>query len=118
MKFKWCAQMVSDLDRCIAFYRDILGLEVTARFSPESGTEIALLDSGAVELELVKIDGMSPIAGDAISLGFEVEDINTALETVKEKGVAVHSGPFIFPNVKYFFILDPNGTKIELKQIG
>lgn len=119
MKLRWCAQVVSDLDACTDFYRDVLGLSVKARFSPEPGTEIALLDSGAVEMELVQMEG-APASnpGDAISLGFEVADLNAALVVMKEKGVPIHSGPFIFPGVKYFFIMDPNGAKIELKEMG
>jgi len=36
------------------------------------------------------------------------------IKLVKEKGIDIHSGPFQpNPHIKYFFVMDPNGLKIQ-----
>jgi lactoylglutathione lyase len=52
--------------------------------------------------------------GDDISWGFEVPSLDKVLELVKEKGINVESGPMSpNPHVKFFFVRDPNGMKIQ-----
>ena len=117
MKYCWSTVMVKDMDESIKFYQDILGLEIASRFSAMPGLELAFLNAGDVQLELVcNSESANAVIGDAISFGFEVPSLDEALKMVNEKGIAIHSGPFVHPTVKYFFIQDPNGLKIQLKQ--
>lgn len=53
--------------------------------------------------------------GNDISWGFEVESLDDALALVQNNQIKVEEGP-IQPtsNVRYFFIKDPNGMKIQL----
>ncbi|MGD2176992.1 MAG: methylmalonyl-CoA epimerase [Anaerolineae bacterium] len=49
------AIVVHDLDQALAFYRDVLGLElVDRRRVPEEGVEIAFLPTGEAEIELLQ----------------------------------------------------------------
>jgi methylmalonyl-CoA/ethylmalonyl-CoA epimerase len=49
------AIVVHDLDQALAFYRDVLGLEVAARCQvPEEGVETAFLPIGEAKIELVQ----------------------------------------------------------------
>jgi methylmalonyl-CoA epimerase len=49
------AIVVRDLDRALAFYRDVLGLEVSDRRQvPEEKVEIAFLSAGQAEIELLQ----------------------------------------------------------------
>ena len=117
MQFHGVSQIVKNLDECIQFYEDILGLKMKDRFRVGDSMEIALFESGGVELELLSDPTLgSADAGDAAAIGFEVPSMEEALKTVTERGATIHSGPFIHPNVKYFFVQDPNGLKIELKE--
>ena len=117
MKFHGCSQVVKNLDECVKFYEDIMGLEVKARFRVGDTMEIALFESGGAELELLSDPTLGNAdAGDAVAWGFEVPSMEDALKMVTERGVPVHSGPFIHPDVKYFFVQDPNGLKVELKE--
>jgi lactoylglutathione lyase len=116
MKFCWSTLRVKNLEESIGFYKDIVGLEVQSRFSAGPGTEIAFLGGGETKIELI-CDGQSrdTVVGSDISWGFEVPSLDKALSLVKEKGIVLDGGPVQpNPHVKFFFISDPNGMKIQL----
>lgn len=117
MKFCWSTLLVKNMEESLRFYQEVIGLEVVSRFNAMPGLEIAFLGTGETQIELVcNEQSRSAVVGDAVSWGVEVDSLDVALTLVKEKGIPIHSGPFIHPNVKFFFILDPNGLKIQLKQ--
>ena len=116
MKFCWSTLRVKNMEESIRFYTDLLGLEVANQFKGGPGVEIAFLGNGATKIELICDGGSREInVGNDISWGFEVDSLDQALALVKEKGISVDSGPIQpNPNVKFFFIKDPNGMKIQL----
>jgi lactoylglutathione lyase len=116
MKFCWSTLRVKNLDESIEFYREIVGLEVENRFTGGAGTEIAFLGAGETKIELI-CDGKDreTNVGDDISWGFDVSSLERSLELVKEKGIAVDSGPMQpNPHIRFFFVRDPNGMRIQL----
>ena len=118
MKFRWSTLLVRNMEESLRFYRDVLGLEAAVRESPMPGLEIAFLGTGETQLELVcSGESAKATAGDAVSLGFEVDSLDNALSLVREKGIPILLGPVSHPGVKYFFIQDPNGLKLQLKEI-
>ncbi|MDD3929427.1 MAG: VOC family protein, partial [Sphaerochaeta sp.] len=49
-----------------------------------------------------------------ISLGFSVQSLDDQLAFIKEQGLDIYAGPFSpNPSVRFFYILDPNGVKIQ-----
>jgi catechol 2,3-dioxygenase-like lactoylglutathione lyase family enzyme len=42
--------------------------------------------------------------------------LDDTLAMLKEQGIPILSGPFLHPTMRFVFIGDPNGLKIELKQ--
>ena len=43
-----------------------------------------------------------------------MKSVDEMMNFVKEKGIVVESGPFQpNPHVKFFYIMDPNGLKIQ-----
>ncbi len=117
MKFCWTTLLVKNLEESLKFYTEVIGLEIASRFSPVPGTEIAFLGKGETQIELVcNAESANAVVGDAVSYGFDVPSLDDALKMVREKGIPLLSGPTEHPTVKYFFIQDPNGLKIQLKQ--
>jgi lactoylglutathione lyase len=108
--------MVKNMEESLKFYKEIAGLTIERKFQAGPGIEIAFLGDGETKVELIHNTNLEEInLGKDISLGFQVNSVDEMMTFVKEKGVDIHSGPFQpNPNIKYFYILDPNGLKIQL----
>jgi len=115
MKLSWVTVTVNKMDESIKFYTEIVGLEVDSRRKAGPEVELAFLGDGETKLELVCRKSYHPVPiGEDISLGFEVDSAEEMMASLKEKGIAIHSGPFQpNPHIKFFFITDPNGLKIQ-----
>ena len=120
MKFLWTAIYVRNLEESIAFYTGLLKLKTLNRFPAGLGMEIAFLGNGHEGETLVELMADSKIGdvsfGESISLGFAVESVDDMLTLVKDKGIAVHSGPFETPAFRFFCIKDPNGLNVQFFQ--
>jgi lactoylglutathione lyase len=102
----------------LSFYQEIVGLEIDSRMQIGNGTEIVFLGKGETKVELIHhVDTKATDMGKDISLGFEVSSLDTQLSLVKAKGIAITGGPFQpNPFVKFFYIQDPDGLKIQFVQ--
>jgi len=114
---------VKDMDKCKAFYRDTLGLEVT-ELDPEhvavqmDNVYFLLLEIGIAarmiseqELEL-KIDG-----GPRGLLAAGVENIDATYETLKARGVTFLRPPTDQPwGLRTAYFADPEGNIWEINQ--
>ena len=115
MKFCWCTITVNNMEESLKFYEEIVGLSLNRRFAAGPGMEIAFLGAGGTEVELIfNPNHKAPGNIDGISLGFEVNSVDEKIKFIKEKGLAVESGPFQpNPHIKFFFVKDPNGVSIQ-----
>ncbi|MGZ0151674.1 VOC family protein [Kribbella sp. WER1] len=78
------ARPVSDIERAVAFYRDVLGLPHLYTFG-----DLAFFDCGGTRLFL------SVGEGAASPLYFRVDDITTAYDELRERGVVFESAPHL-----------------------
>lgn len=115
MKFCWSTLTVRNMEESLKFYQELIGLPLNRRFSAGPGVEIAFLGDGDTKIELICYgSGKEVNAGQDISWGFEVSSVDKMIATLKEKGIAIQSGPFQpNPHTKFFFVLDPNGMNIQ-----
>ena len=115
MKFLWTTIYVKDMEESFDFYREIVGLSLINRMGAGPGMEILFLGDGETKVELIyKKDCGEIDLGKDISLGFSVDSLDEKIAFIKEKGFEIHSGPFQpNPKTRFFFILDPNGLKIQ-----
>jgi len=77
----------SDLARSIAFYQRGLGLALIAKFEPPG---LAFFALGATRL---LVDAAAPSKPGGGVLYFRVSDIRGACAALRERGVAIESGP-------------------------
>lgn len=121
MRFLHTSITVSDLDRSIEFYTQVLGLRFERRRAiPENRAEIAFVvdpESGA-RVELTHWEGRTDLtAGDQLDhLAFEVPDLDAALDGARKHGARVAKEPFQLTggSGRLAFLLDPDDVWIEL----
>ncbi|WHZ02766.1 VOC family protein [Neobacillus sp. YX16] len=119
MKMEHVGIMVNDMDESLAFYQNILGLELRNREWLNDTIELAFLffpEQPSVEVELVY---GGPVENEGIvnHLAFTVENIEAELVRFKEAGVKlIDEEPRSILNgtVKIAFFQGPNGEKLEL----
>jgi lactoylglutathione lyase len=110
--------MVSRMDASVKFYRDALGLKLN--FESPGWSEF---DTGATKLALHLAGAPAakpppePAAG-TLRLGFNVEDVDAATRTLKERGVRFLQEPTVQPRegIKLGVFLDPDGMAISIAQ--
>ena len=116
---------VTDLDRSLAFYTEILGMRLLRRTDyPEGRFTLAFVgygdESENTALELThNWDTASYEMGNGFGhIALEVEDAYTACAQIKAKGgkVTREAGPMKHGTTVIAFVDDPDGYKIELIQ--
>lgn len=121
MKFCWTTINVLNMTDSLKFYQEIVGLTLRRRFPAGPGTEISFLSSDdnqeGTEVELIRNEAKDNVMfGMDISLGFEVGSLDEKMRLVQDKGLNIQ-GPFQpNPSVKFFFVTDPNGLRIQFVQ--
>lgn len=103
------------MDESLAFYQKIISLPLIRRVKSSEETELAFLGSDETKVELIHHQGEE--VGECskhISLGFAVQSLDEKMTFIKEQGLDIYAGPFSpNPSVRFFYILDPNGVKIQ-----
>ena len=103
---------VSDVDRSVAFYQDVLGLPVLMRFPG-----IAFMDAAGVRLYLATVP-QADFQGRA-TIYFWVDDVTRALTSLVERGAVAREAPSIVwetPDYDFWlaFVADQDGNNIGL----
>ncbi len=113
----WLTLRIRDLEASIAFYHGILGLPIERRFESR-GKQIAMLgEAGQPLLELIQGSEVVVQPHNGISLGFEVECLDRAMEEMRQQGIPIVRGPIEpNPHLRFFYIADPDGFEIQLAQ--
>ena len=111
---------VSDLEKTISFYTEVLGLEVTSRHTSGRGSQIVMLKAPQSEelIEICKYDASGPVVvgPDLTHLGFEVDDLEAFARHAAAKGYPLSDGPNRSSSGIIAFIDAPEGYEIELLQ--
>ena len=79
------AQRAVDLDRAVAFYEDLLGVSVSARFDPP-GIAFFMLDGTRLLLDKVAPSSLIYLA---------VDDVNASVDALRQKGVEIDTEPHV-----------------------
>jgi methylmalonyl-CoA/ethylmalonyl-CoA epimerase len=104
---------VSDVERAIAFYRDVLGV----RFLFQAPPGLGFFDCGGVRIML---DGpAAEQAGQSSVLYYRVDDLDAACETLSARGVVFEADPHLvakLPDHELWmaFLRDPDNNLLAL----
>jgi lactoylglutathione lyase len=111
---------VSDLEKTVSFYRDVLGLKELRRQKSGRGSQLVFLKApeSDEEIELCKFDESGPVVvgPDLTHLAFEVDDLDKFAREAATKGYPLSDGPHSSGSGKIAFIDAPEGYEIELIQ--
>jgi catechol 2,3-dioxygenase-like lactoylglutathione lyase family enzyme len=128
---------VTEMDRALAFYRDVLGMEVVfetlisgepfdavlhAKRKQEGRVVGGLL--GGLMVELLSL-GAKPAAEKPARRGItgiqnvslSVTDLNDTHRRISEAGYPPDQEPFEIGGVRMFFVKDPDGTPVEFIEL-
>ena len=111
------AVAVHDLDRAVAFYRDVLGL----RFLFQAPPGLAFFDVGGVRLMLNLPEGSGGRDHHTSVLYYEVADIESAAANLKGQGASFESEPHRVARLDRSelwmgFLRDPEGNLLAIMQ--
>ncbi len=117
MKIDFVTIRVADIERSIDFYHRVLGMQISRRFSPRPGVEIAFMGGAGLQVEFIHDEQAEPCKGSGVSLGFYVADIDKTAALLKENQVEIVSGPITMKNgVKLLNARDCNGVELGFVQ--
>ena len=132
--------VVTDMERSLEFYRDIMGLKPVIDFTEKGQFIDTISNAGGIDLRMVKLiaedGGMiellhyvshpQPNRGEnklyetgPTHVAFTVDDVDKTYAQWSAKGVTCNSEPVMAPDgkAKVFFCQDPDGTYLEIVQI-
>ena len=110
---------VSDMDQTIAFYQDVLGLEVLERKVSPRGSHLAFLAVPNSE-ELIELCSFPPsgpvkVQEDLVHLAFEVDNLDEMIQELTRKQIPITDGPTRTASGSRFVFIDaPDGYEVEL----
>ena len=105
---------VSDLDRAVKFYQEILGFEVRLRSDSLQWAELTFGIQGVA----VGLGSGSEVKGSgSVSLNIGVKDVDAARTLLEGKGVVFAGDTMVIPDkVKLAEFSDPDGNRIRLAE--
>ncbi len=132
--------VVTDMERSLKFYRDLLGLQPVIDFTEESEYMDTLCALKGVRLRMVKLvaeDGgmiellqylshprQRPEGNTLCEIGpthvaFTVDDVDEVFSDWSAKGITCTGQPQMSPDgkAKLFFCQDPDGTFLEIVEV-
>lgn len=124
MNISHIALIVSDIDKSLRFYEEVLGFKIKSRaFRAERNSWKVNITNGSVELEMFTFPGAPkrpsyPEAMGLRHLAFQVHDIKTCHEDIKKKVLKVEEirlDPETGKN--FFFFSDPDDLPLEIYEI-
>ena len=112
---------VTDLEKTVAFYKDVIGLQEIRRHTSGRGSQLVFLKApqSDEEIELCKFDESGPVivGPDLTHLAFEVDDLEKFAREAAAKGYPLSDGPHRTEGGSLIAFIDaPEGYEIELIQ--
>jgi catechol 2,3-dioxygenase-like lactoylglutathione lyase family enzyme len=133
-RFTHVCVRVGDLDRSLAFYRDLLGFEERSRYAgtggpsalmigdPDAALAAVFLERDGVVVELQTLEGDDPRAPTGVHrglshIGFAVTDLPSVSRRLHAAGAStIEASRYRNAEIgsEVIFTTDPDGTRIEL----
>jgi metallothiol transferase len=113
---------VTDMDRSLHFYHDVLGLEVVHTSGPhDNGGRSATLRVGDQKIDVfyrpdfVAADRDKPVGMDHLCLTVDGDSMEELVESLRQHGVEIMWGPVTRGATTSVYVFDPDGIHVELR---
>jgi len=118
MYFRQLTLRVKNLEKSVEFYETMTELAITRRFKTGEG-EIAFLANkdGETMVELVCMPEGQTFAGTGFFICFLTDKLDAMHELAQARGLNPSDIRNPDPVSRYFYIYDPDGVSVSLKQI-
>jgi predicted enzyme related to lactoylglutathione lyase len=117
----YTAVYISDQDRALDFYTNVLGLEQRVDNPTPDGPRFLTVGVNGQDFQLVLWPGTpgqgQPVQGRVpASVTIETSDIREAVETLKSRGVNFETDVLEFPWGYVAIFEDPDGNRLQLRE--
>jgi len=118
-KFLHTRMRVDDLDKTVAFYEKVFGLEVSRRHESPRGSKLVFLSvpNSDEEIEITYFPGSGSVQvqEDLMHLAFEVESMEEFARHLEQVGSSFSDGPTKSSSGSVFAFVDaPEGYEVEV----
>ncbi|MGA8846569.1 MAG: VOC family protein [Nocardioides sp.] len=121
MKLELVPLPVSDVDRAIAFYADMLGFTTDVDVRPSEGVRVVQVTPGGSSCSIgfgTGLDVYAGVPGSVRGLHLVVEDLDEAHADLVRRGVAVGEIHDFGGGVRGASFADPDGNTFELQEMA
>ena len=111
----------ADVERALAFYRDLLGLELLDEFrgGPKLVYARLRLPEGESTIALHLLEPGKTLATGGVRLYFEVRNLEAVCKRLVKRGAKFSKPPALMPwGWKHAYIDDPDGHEVSLYWAG
>lgn len=109
---------VRDLEKSVAWYRDIVGFTVDQRYERDGKLRAVSLKAGAVNILIGQDDGakgLDRVKGEGFSLRITTaQDIDELAQRIKDHGGVLESEPADAWGARVFRLQDPDGFRFVI----
>jgi predicted enzyme related to lactoylglutathione lyase len=109
---------VKDLERSVAWYRDVVGFTVDQVFERDGARLAVALKAGVVRILLTRDDGAKGLErakGEGFSLMITTaQDVDALAQRMKERGGVLASEPADMHGARAFRLVDLDGFKLTI----
>jgi lactoylglutathione lyase len=118
-KFLHTRMRVDDLDKTVAFYEKVFGLQVTRRHESPRGSKLVFLavPNSEEEIEITYFPGSGnvEVQEDLMHLAFEVNSMDEFADHLDQVGYSFSDGPTKSSSGSVFAFVDaPEGYEVEV----
>lgn len=121
-KVVYTSVFVTDQDRALDFYTNVLGFEKRAENPATGGARFLSIGLKDQEFELVLWPGKpgqgEPV-GDRVPAAYTIEtaDCRKAVEVLESRGVTFETGVLEFPWGYIAVFTDPDGNRLQVREV-
>jgi catechol 2,3-dioxygenase-like lactoylglutathione lyase family enzyme len=101
---------VSDMDRAVSFYRDVLGLQLMRR----DGDNWSVFDAGGRQFALHQALEGRPVSPGGATAVFSVDDLDRARGMLADRGVEFGHEGDVAGYARFASFKDPEGNTVQL----